>query len=297
MSIAQLVGDGALWVAIPIAILAGLVSFVSPCVLPLVPGYLGFIGGAVSPRPKDAGIEAPADAVSVSSRSAGATTEGSRSSSALRRAQEPRPSEAGRPEPGEGAEPGRGRLVLGVLLFIGGFTVVFMSIAMLGGTLGRFLVQYADPITRVLGVVIIAMGLVFVGVFGRAQRTVRPRVRGNLGIVGAPLLGIALGIGWTPCIGPTLAVILGMSFDAGSALRGGVLGLAYSLGLGIPFVLITLGFGWASRSVDFLRRHIRVVNLVGGGLLIALGLLMVTGVWTAIMSRLQGVFLSVPLPI
>ncbi len=182
------------------------------------------------------------------------------------------------------------------MLFIAGFTLVFMSVAMLGGTLGRFLIEYADIITRVLGVVIIALGLVFIGVFGMAQRTIRPQVRGNLGLIGAPLLGIALGIGWTPCIGPTLAVILGMSFDGGSAARGAVLGLAYSLGLGIPFILLTLGFGWATRSVTFLRRHIRAVNLVGGSILIVLGILMVTGVWTAFMTQLQGVFLGVPLP-
>lgn len=262
MNIAQLVSDGTLWVAIPIALLAGLVSFVSPCVLPLVPGYLGFIGGAVAPA--SAPAPSPDGTVATETRV---------------------------------AAPSRGRLLWGVGLFIAGFTAVFMSVATLGGTLGRFFVQYADPITRVLGVVIIAMGFIFVGLGRRAQLTIRPRVRNNLGIVGAPLLGIALGIGWTPCIGPTLAVILGMSFDAGSAGRGALLGLMYSLGLGIPFVLITLGFGWATRSVDFLRRHVRLFNLIGGGLLVVLGLLMVTGIWTEIMSRLQGVFLSVPLPI
>ncbi|MDN3497439.1 cytochrome c biogenesis CcdA family protein, partial [Planococcus sp. APC 4015] len=190
--------------------------------------------------------------------------------------------------------PSRGRLLAGVLLFIAGFTVVFVAINMLGGTLGRFLLEYQDLITRVLGAVIIVMGLVFIGVFGAAQRIARPQVRSNLGLAGAPLLGLALGIGWAPCIGPTLAVILGMSFDSGSAGRGAVLGLAYSLGLGIPFVLITLGFGWATRSVGFVRRHIRVVNIIGGILLIVLGLLMVAGVWTTWMAQLQGVFAGVP---
>ncbi|GAA2973472.1 cytochrome c-type biogenesis protein [Microbacterium terrae] len=278
MNIGAVVADGTLWVAIPIAVLAGLISFLSPCVLPLVPGYLGFIGGAVAPRP----VPRP---VPVSSRSARSTTDD--------RAAAPAPATV--PEPVEG--PGRSRLLLGVLLFIAGFTVVFVSAAMLGGTLGRFLIEYADIITRILGVLIIAMGLVFIGLFGFAQRTFRPQVRSNLGLVGAPLLGVALGIGWTPCIGPTLAVILQLSFDSGSAARGAVLGLAYSLGLGIPFVLLTLGFGWATRSVGFLRRHIRVVNIVGGSVLIVLGLLMVTGVWNALMAQLQGVFQSVPLPI
>lgn len=265
MSAAGVVADGSLLFAIPIALLAGLISFLSPCVLPIVPGYLGFIGGAVTPRTAPAVGAGAADAT-------GATT------TAV-------------------AAPPRGRLLLGVALFIAGFTLVFVSVAMLGGTLGRFLIEYADVITRILGIVIIALGLVFVGVFGLAQRTIRPQVRGNLGLIGAPLLGIALGIGWTPCIGPTLAVILGMAFESGSIARGAILGIAYSLGLGIPFMLIAIGFGWATRSVAFLRRHLRAVNLIGGGILIALGILMVTGVWAAFMTQLQGVFASVPLPL
>ncbi|WP_426321452.1 cytochrome c biogenesis CcdA family protein [Microbacterium sp. E-13] len=284
MNIGALVADGSLLIAIPVAVLAGAISFLSPCVLPLVPGYLGFIGGAVSPRPMRL-EQSPSKrrAESAVSGPGGAET-----------AIEP-----GGLTPGSIAvsEPARGRLVLGVVLFIAGFTVVFVSMAMLGGTLGRFLLEYADLITRILGVVIIAMGLVFIGWFGLAQRIARPQVRGNLGLIGAPLLGVALGIGWAPCIGPTLAVILTMAFDSGSAARAALLGVAYSLGLGIPFLLVTLGFGWATRSVSFVRRHIRVVNLIGGVLLIVLGLLMVTGVWTAVMAQLQGVFSSVPAPL
>ncbi|WZO34045.1 cytochrome c biogenesis protein CcdA [Microbacterium sp. LWS13-1.2] len=272
-------------IAIPIAILAGAISFLSPCVLPLVPGYLGFIGGAVSPRPAR---------VAVGASPSTATGDGSATGDPRSLSER---SETKRAEPSDVIEPGRGRLVLGVLLFIAGFTVVFVSVAMLGGTLGRFLLEYADLITRVLGVVIIAMGLVFIGWFGRAQRITRPQVRSSLGLIGAPLLGVALGIGWAPCIGPTLAVILTMAFDSGSAARAALLGVAYSLGLGIPFLLLTLGFGWATRSVSFVRRHIRVVNLIGGALLIVLGLLMVTGVWTAVMAQLQGVFSSVPAPL
>jgi cytochrome c-type biogenesis protein len=280
VSIGALVADGSLLVAIPIAILAGAISFLSPCVLPLVPGYLGFIGGAVSPRPA---------AVTVGASTGSATGSGTATGTGT--------AAAGAPAPDAVEGPGRGRLVLGVVLFIAGFTVVFVSIAMLGGTLGRFLVEYSEVITRILGVVIIAMGLVFIGWLGVAQRIARPQVRGNLGLIGAPLLGVALGIGWAPCIGPTLAVILTMAFDSGSAARAALLGVAYSLGLGIPFLLLTLGFGWATRSVSFVRRHIRVVNLVGGGLLVVLGLLMVTGAWTAIMAQLQGVFASVPAPL
>ncbi|GAA5206659.1 cytochrome c biogenesis CcdA family protein [Microbacterium kyungheense] len=281
MSLGELVADGSLLIAVPIAILAGAISFLSPCVLPLVPGYLGFIGGAVAPR----------ESRSLSERGTSETKrlEVADTSGAFRLRAPERPPLNDRDA--------RGRLLLGVLLFIAGFTVVFVSMAMLGGTVGRFLLEYADVITRVLGVLIIAMGLVFIGWFGLAQRIARPQVRSNLGLIGAPLLGIALAIGWAPCIGPTLAVILTMSFDSGSVGRAALLGVAYSLGLGIPFLLITLGFGWATRSVAFVRRHIRVVNLIGGGLLIALGLLMVTGVWTAVMAQLQGVFSSVPAPL
>ncbi|MDO8383443.1 MAG: cytochrome c biogenesis CcdA family protein [Microbacterium sp.] len=243
--------DGALWLAIPVALLAGLISFLSPCVLPLVPGYLGFIGGSVAPR------------------AAGSSA----------------------------AKAGRGRLLGGVLLFIAGFTVVFMTVTILGGAAGRFFIQYGDLITRIMGVVIILLGLVFIGMFGVAQRTLRPQLRGNVGLIGAPLLGLAMGIGWTPCIGPTLTAIVSVSWNLGDPWRAAWLGLAYSLGLGIPFILIALGLGWATRSVDFLRRHIRVVNIIGGLMLVALGLLMVTGFWGQIMSRLGAVIGNVQLPL
>lgn len=257
-----IIGSGALWIAIPVAMLAGLVSFLSPCVLPLVPGYLGFLGGAVTPR-------------STSSAAAG-----------------------GHGQATSTVQPTtRGRLVLGVLLFILGFTIVFILYTVLGGTVGVFLLQWGDLITRILGVVIIAMGLVFLGLFGFAQKELRFHVDSKAGIIGAPLLGVALGIGWAPCMGPTLAAILALSFNAGDPVRAGFLGLAYSLGLGIPFLLVALGFGWATKAIGFLRRHIRVVNIVGGVMLILLGVLMVTGLWTDIMSRLTAVIGSVILPL
>lgn len=268
MNAGAIVFDGALWLAIPIAALAGLVSFLSPCVLPLVPGYLGFLGGAVAPRGEARRSAAPPADGTQSSRVQTATHSG-----------------------------GRGRLLLGVLLFIAGFTVVFVAMGVFAGSLGRLFVEYQDVITRVLGIVVVALGLVFVGVFGFAQRTFRPQLKQGLGLIGAPLLGVAMGIGWAPCIGPTYAAILSIAYSQADPGRAGVLALAYSLGLGIPFVLIAVGFGWATRSVAFLRRHIRVVNIAGGVLLVILGLLMVTGLWTAIMSQLAGVIGSVELPL
>lgn len=246
--------DGALWLTVPLALLAGFVSFVSPCVLPLVPGYLGYLGSTTSP---------------------GVTKSGS----------------------GQVLAPERARLLLGVSLFIAGFTVVFVAVTVLGGTFGLVLLQYANVLTRVFGVVIIALGLIFVGFFGIAQQSLRPRMQTRTGLVGAPLLGFALGIGWTPCIGPTLAAIISMSWNLGDPVRAGLLGLAYSLGLGIPFLILAAGWGWASRSVAFLRRHVRALNIIGGTMLTALGILMVTGLWTALMSQLQQVVINVPLPL
>ena len=259
MNVADLIGGGALWLAIPVAMLAGLVSFLSPCVLPLVPGYLGFLGGAVAPR-QTSGAAASGTAV---------VTEA----------------------------PTRARLALGVLLFILGFTVVFVAYTVIGGAASIFFLEWGDLITRILGAVIIVMGLVFLGLFGFAQREMRMHVSGTTGLIGAPLLGFALGIGWAPCIGPTLSAIIGVSWTLGDPWRAALLGVAYSAGLGIPFMLVALGFGWATRALTFLRRHIRIVNIIGGVLLIVLGLLMVTGVWTDIMSKLGAVMSSVELPL
>ena len=228
---------GPLFVAIPIALFAGLVSFLSPCILPLVPGYLAYIGGVT----------------------------------------------------GSDGRPGRRRLLLGVLLFILGFTLVFTLTIGAFGVVGTWLVRYSDLIIRISGVLVIALGLVFIGQFTFLQRTIKPGWLPRTGLAGAPLLGIVFGLGWTPCLSPTLATITALSLSSGSAAQGVVLGVAYSLGLGIPFLLIALGFGWVATSVAWAKRHIRAINIIGGALLVLIGLLMVSGLWTILMGEIGGV--------
>jgi len=256
------IGAGALWLAIPLAMLAGLVSFLSPCILPLVPGYLGFIGGAAGVSPQGAAGTATSTGTDTATRSRV-----------------------------------KSRMLLGVLLFIAGFTVVFVAYTVIGGAASAFFIEWGDLITRILGVVIVLMGLVFLGLFGFAQRQYKLQLNSTTGLVGAPLLGFTLAIGWAPCTGPTLGAIISIGWTLGDPWRAALLGVAYSLGLGIPFLLVALGFGWATTATTFMRRHIRTVNVIGGILLIVLGVLMVTGLWTQIMSKLTAVMASVILPL
>lgn len=252
MDVTDLVADGQLLVASVIALAAGLVSFVSPCVLPLVPGYLAY--------------------VSASASSAGGTSGNGTLLTDARRT--------------------RRRMVFGALLFVAGFTAVFVAILSLAGSVGSWLIQWEDPITRIMGALIIVMGLVFIGAFGRMQRTTRLKLKPRLGLVGAPLLGAVFAIGWTPCIGPTLSVIGSLALQGGTAGRGAWLALMYSIGLGAPFVLAAFGFGWMTTATNFFKRHIRTVNLIGGVLLIIIGVLMLSGVWIQIMYALQAVMSS-----
>jgi cytochrome c-type biogenesis protein len=269
---AGLVTDGPLLVAAAVSALVGLLSFASPCVLPLVPGYLSYVTGLVgSAAPATASPAAPDGA-------AGATT-------AARHGEVGSTATAVLPVTDERSP--RGRMVLGAVLFVLGFTAVFVVISTAVGGLGRLLLVHNELITRVMGVVTVLVGLAFLGWLPMLQRTKRLTVRPAVGLAGAPLLGVVFGLGWTPCLGPTLAAVQNLAFAEATAGRGAVLGLAYCLGLGVPFVLVALGARWAVGATTFLRRHARAVTRFGGAVLVLVGLLLVTGAWTEMMGWLR----------
>ncbi|MDR7382710.1 cytochrome c biogenesis CcdA family protein [Promicromonospora iranensis] len=255
-TVASAVGDGlavtafsgSLLLAVPVAALAGLVSFASPCVLPLVPGYIGYVSGMAA-----ASMNATAEGGAVGTR----------------------------------VKPVRSRVVGGVALFVLGFTAVFVSFGAVFGGLGAYLVRWEDVITRVLGAVVILLGLGFLGAVPFLQREARFHLTPRAGLWGAPLLGVVFGLGWTPCIGPTLAAVQVLAIDEASAGRGALLGVAYCIGLGVPFLLVALGLQSSERMMDFLRRHRLAAMRLGGGMLVLVGLLLVTGLWTRLTGAMQ----------
>lgn len=189
--------------------------------------------------------------------------------------------------PGRAGGPGRGRVLAGAALFVLGFTVVFLAGTLLATSLGLLLLTHQRAVSVVGGLVVIALALVFLGV--GTQASWAPRWRPAAGLAGAPLLGVVFAVGWAPCMGPTLAVIytLATTTGGGSVARGAALGLAYCIGLGVPFLLVAAGFSWVSSATGWLRRHHRGLQLVGGGLLLAVGLALVTGVWGVVVTWLQ----------
>lgn len=256
--------SGSLLLAITVAAIAGLIAFLSPCVLPIVPGYLGYVSGLAGQ-----GL----NPTKLPRRSPENTGEVRRPRTLFRE--------------------GTGRMLGGSVLFIAGFAVVFMALGGFAGAVGYLLQAHAVWINRVAGVIVIVMGLIFMGVFPRLTGNLQvSRRRPDAGLLGAPLMGFVFGLSWTPCIGPTYAAIIALSLDAGadggSAARGATLALAYSLGLGIPFVLSALLLDRAMGVSRALARHRRLIGVLSGVLLIAIGLLLLTGVWASWMDQLQG---------
>ena len=235
-SLNETVVNGSLVAAAPLAALAGLVSFASPCVLPLVPGYLSYVTGMTG-----------ADL----------------------------------------ADQRRGRILAGVLLFVAGFSLVFVSYGVLFGGLGRWLLEYQDTITRVLGVVVILFGLAFMGFVPGLQRTVKSARLPAAGLAGAPLLGVLFGLGWTPCIGPTLGAVQSLAVTEASAGRGALLSLAYCAGLGLPFVVAAVAYRRALGAFGAVKRHYPLVMRIGGGMLVLIGVLLVTGLWADLNIELK----------
>lgn len=266
-SVQETVTSGALLIAIPLAILAGLVSFASPCVLPLVPGYLSYITGLT-------GAELAGEV------------------------------EAGEAEPGDGktvsAKTGLakyGRVLLGTSLFIFGFSIVFVAFGFLFGAFGQWFVEHTRLIQGVLGILVIILGLMFGGWIPGLNREYRFHMAPKYGLWGAPLLGIVFGLGWVPCIGPTLSAVLTLAYSEGSAARGALLAFAYCLGLGIPFLLIGLAFNKAAVTMAWIRQHYQLIMRLGGALLVLIGILLVTGIWGTVVKNMQTWISTYDLPL
>jgi cytochrome c-type biogenesis protein len=221
--------SGFLLIAFPISILAGLISFISPCVLPLVPGYLSFAAGYSKAK---------------------------------------------------------GRVFIGSLLFVLGFSVLFISYGALFGGIGSRISTNEEAITRVLGVITILLGLIFMGRFPM-MRTFSPKVATNGGLIGAPLLGFLFGIGWTPCIGPALATVQTLAFQESSAVRGAILSFGYCIGLGAPFIASGLYLDKSASLRRYLTKRGELISKIGGALLILIGIAQLLGIWTDLMISLR----------
>jgi cytochrome c-type biogenesis protein len=271
--VGQLVTSGPLILALPVAAAAGAVTFLSPCCLPLVPGYLSFVTGM-----------AGAGGSPVTSESAAASPVAALDGAGIAVAAPPLAATA------TATGPPRGRVVAGTALFVLGFSLVFVAYGAALGGLGHLLTGHARLLTQILGGLTIVLGLLFAGALDRfsfAGRIVRPSARPRAGLAGAPLLGVMFGLGWTPCIGPTLTAVLALSASTGTVGRGAVLAFVYALGLGVPFLLVSFGFSVAMRAFAFFRRRARLVTRIGGAMLVCVGLLEVTGAWSTFMAWLQ----------
>jgi len=232
--------SGSMVVAVPVAVVAGLVSFFSPCVIPLLPGYLSYTTGL-----------------------SGADLADSE------------------------AKPRRGRMLAGSSLFVLGFSVVFVGLGVMSAGVSRWFFENSRTLTILLGVFAIVLGLVFMGLLPLFQRDVRVHKVPAVGLAAAPLLGFLFGLGWTPCVGPTLSAIITLGLNEGTADRGALLAGVYCLGLGVPFIVAALAYRRALGAFSFVRRHQQWVTRVGGLMLVVVGLALITGYWDQAVSWLQ----------
>ncbi|HEV2347209.1 MAG TPA: cytochrome c biogenesis protein CcdA [Actinocrinis sp.] len=275
--VVSVINGGSLLLAVPVALAAGAVSFASPCVLPLVPGYLSYVTGMSA-----------VDAQDTQARATLALAGGA----------------GGIGEVGVVTRPRvlRGRTILGAALFVLGFTAVFVSAGAAFGYAGANLISHQRILEQVLGSLVIVLGLFFAGAVpgrwsGWLQRDARLHYRPTVGLVGAPLLGVLFGVGWTPCLGPTLTAVQSLAWTQASAGRGAFLSAAYCLGLGLPFIVTAIAFRRAMTAFGWIKRHYGAVTRTGGGMLIVVGAAMVSGAWDHLIHLMQGWITGFSLPL